>query len=171
MPFFTHLRKQRPDVLAALHAQAKSEAWVECHSRVGRELGSVKDPSSITVLPRLLERIPVLLFAGDQDFICNYLGQESLIQALTWNGGTGLEVRTGFPRFNHKHNYLWQEVETQTWTVGDTPAGTWVSSRNLTYVKVVSNMIFLFDAKWPILPRSLTLRIWPGTINCMQRTT
>ena len=48
------------------------------------------------MLPRVLERIPVLLFAGDQDFICNYLGQESLIQALTWNGGTGLGVRTGF---------------------------------------------------------------------------
>jgi hypothetical protein len=97
MLFTTHPDKQRPDVLAAFHAQAKSEAWVECQSRVGQELGSAKDPSSITVLPRLLERIPVLLFAGDQDFICNYLGQESLIQALTWNGGTGLGVRTGFP--------------------------------------------------------------------------
>jgi hypothetical protein len=97
MPFTTHSRKQRPDVLSALHAQAKSEAWVECQSRVGRELGDPKDPSSITVLPRLLERIPILLFAGDQDFICNYLGQESLIQGLTWNGGTGLGVRTGFP--------------------------------------------------------------------------
>jgi hypothetical protein len=97
MTFTTHPHKQRPDVLAAFHAQAKSEAWVECQSRVGQELGSAKDPSSITVLPRLLERIPVMLFAGDQDFICNYLGQESLIQALTWNGGTGLGVRTGFP--------------------------------------------------------------------------
>jgi len=97
MPFTTHSRKQRPDVLAALHAQAKSEAWVECHSRVGRELGSTKDPSSITIFPRILQRIPVLLFAGDQDFICNYLGQESLIQALTWNGGTGLGVSTGSP--------------------------------------------------------------------------
>jgi carboxypeptidase C (cathepsin A) len=97
MPFTTHSCKQRPDVLAALHAQAKSEAWVECQSRVGRQLGSAKDPSSITVLPRLLERIPILLFAGDQDFICNYLGQESLIQALTWNGGTGLGVRSEVP--------------------------------------------------------------------------
>lgn len=97
MPFTTHSCKQRPDVLAALHAQAKSEAWVECQSGVGRQLGSAKDPSSITVLPRLLERIPILLFAGDQDFICNYLGQESLIQALTWNGGTGLGVRLEVP--------------------------------------------------------------------------
>lgn len=97
MSFTTHSRKQRSDVLAALHAQAKSEAWVECQSGVSHALGSAKDPSSITVLPRLLERNPVLFFAGDQDFICNYLGQESLIQALTWNGGTGLGVRAGFP--------------------------------------------------------------------------
>jgi carboxypeptidase D len=92
----THLRKQRPDVLGALHAQAKSEAWVECQPRVNNQLRQTAAPSSVTVLPRLLERIPVLLFAGDQDLICNYLGQESLIQSLTWNGGTGLGVSTGF---------------------------------------------------------------------------
>jgi hypothetical protein len=92
----THLRKQRPDVVGALHAQAKSEAWVECHPRVNTQMRRINAPSSVTVLPRLLERIPVMLFAGDQDLICNYVGQESLIQSLTWNGGTGLGVRTGF---------------------------------------------------------------------------
>jgi len=51
-----------------------------------------------------------------------------------------------FP-LDRKYDRLWQEVETQTWTVGDTPAGTWVSSRNLTYVKVVSNVVFLVGAK------------------------
>ncbi|KAI9513301.1 alpha/beta-hydrolase [Russula earlei] len=110
---------RRPDVVSALHAQAKSEAWVECLDRLHGQMKQRLVPSSVTVLPRVLEKIPVLLFAGDQDLICNYLGQESLIQSLTWNGGTGLG-----------------EVETLTWTVGDTPAGTWVSSRNLTYVKI-----------------------------------
>ncbi len=88
--------KQRPDVVNALHAQAKSEAWVECLGRIHGELRQKNAPSSVTVLPRVLEKIPVLLFAGDQDLICNYVGQESLIQSLTWNGGTGLGVRTGF---------------------------------------------------------------------------
>jgi len=110
---------RRPDVVNALHAQAKSEAWVECEGRVQRQLKGKIAPSSVTVLPRVVEKIPVLLFAGDQDLICNYVGQESLIQSLTWNGATGLGA-----------------VETQTWTVGDAPAGTWVSSRNLTYVKI-----------------------------------
>lgn len=33
-----------------------------------------------------------MLFAGDQDFICNYVGIESLIQGMEWNGETGLGV-------------------------------------------------------------------------------
>ncbi|THH18196.1 hypothetical protein EW146_g2731 [Bondarzewia mesenterica] len=113
----TYLRRQ--DVVGALHAQAKSESWTECQTRIHRELRLRNSPSSITVLPRVLEKIPVMIFAGDQDFICNYIGLESMIQAMTWNGETGLG-----------------KVETQTWTVGGQPAGTWVSSRNLTYTKI-----------------------------------
>ena len=29
---------------------------------------------------------------GDQDLICNYIGIENMIKALTWNGQTGLGV-------------------------------------------------------------------------------
>lgn len=78
-----------------------------------------KSVSAVTVIPRILEKISIMLFAGDQDLICNYVGIEALISALTWNGGTGLG-----------------KVQTQSWTVNGTPAGTWVTSRNLTYVKV-----------------------------------
>ncbi|KAJ8594013.1 carboxypeptidase KEX1 [Rhizopogon salebrosus TDB-379] len=109
----------RKDVLRALHAEAKSESWVECLGRVGTELRDYLSPSSITLLPSILEKIPVLLFAGDQDFICNYMGIESMIKSLTWNGETGLG-----------------KVQTKSWTVNGSPAGTWVSSRNLTYAKI-----------------------------------
>jgi len=109
----------RKDVVSALHATAKSESWTECRGRVHEEFSDRKAPSSITLIPQLLQKIPVLLFAGDQDFICNYMGIESMIQAMTWNGGTGLGT-----------------VKTQVWTVEGSPAGTWVSSRNLTYVKL-----------------------------------
>ncbi|KAH7912950.1 Alpha/Beta hydrolase protein [Hygrophoropsis aurantiaca] len=109
----------RKDVLVALHATAKSESWVECLGRVGNELHDNLSASSITLLPGILQRIPVLLFAGDQDFICNYMGIESMIKSMTWNGGTGLGT-----------------VQTRSWTVNGSPAGTWVSSRNLTYAKL-----------------------------------
>lgn len=50
--------------------------------------------SSVTLLPGLLEKIPILLFAGDKDFICNHLGIERLIEALEWNGSMGFGVST-----------------------------------------------------------------------------
>ena len=83
---------QRRDVVAALHATAKPETWTECGGRVHSEFYTRTSPSSITVLPSVLERIPVMLFAGDQDLICNYVGMESLMQAMNWNGETGLGV-------------------------------------------------------------------------------
>lgn len=105
--------------MAAMHATSKSTGWVECDSAVFTAMKNQNSDSSITLLPKILEKIPIMLFAGDQDLICNYVGIEALISALTWNGGTGLG-----------------KVQTQSWTVDGTPAGTWVTSRNLTYVKV-----------------------------------
>ncbi|KAI0650444.1 alpha/beta-hydrolase [Trametes meyenii] len=109
----------RRDVVSAIHASNVPGTWVECKSRVHREFSTRKSNSSITVLPRVLERIPVMLFVGDQDLICNYVGIESMIQSMHWNGETGLG-----------------KVQTQSWTVDGSPAGTWVGSRNLTYVKI-----------------------------------
>ena len=105
--------------MEAFHVTGKSTGWVECNSAVRDAMSNQKSQSAITLLSGILEKIPIMLFAGDQDLICNYVGIEALISALTWNGGTGLG-----------------QVQTQSWTVGGTPAGTWVTSRNLTYVKV-----------------------------------
>ncbi|KAK7470149.1 Cell death protease [Stygiomarasmius scandens] len=109
----------RKDVVRALHAEDHSQSWVECRGRIHQELHERQSNSSITVMPRVLERIPVLIFAGDQDLICNYVGLESMIKSMTWNGETGLG-----------------KVQTQSWNVAGNPAGTWVTSRNLTYTKI-----------------------------------
>jgi len=109
----------RKDVVEALHATAHPGSWVECRSSVHRAFHEKDLEASINVLPRLLSKIPALLFAGDQDLICNYIGIENMIKALTWNGQTGLGT-----------------VQTQSWNVNSLPAGTWVTSRNLTYAKI-----------------------------------
>lgn len=83
---------QRPDVVRAIHATAAPNSWTECRGPVHRAFSAKHSNSSITVLPKVLERIPVLLFAGDQDLICNYVGIENMMQAMTWNGATGLGV-------------------------------------------------------------------------------
>ncbi|KAJ7506610.1 Alpha/Beta hydrolase protein [Mycena galericulata] len=116
-PVTTYL--DRTDVVRALHAEKHPGSWVECRGRIHQEFHERLSNSSITVLPKVLERIPVLIFAGDQDLICNYVGLEAMIQALEWNGAQGLGT-----------------VQTQSWSVAGSPAGTWVSSRNLTYTKI-----------------------------------
>ncbi|KAK7033536.1 Cell death protease [Paramarasmius palmivorus] len=109
----------RKEVVNALHANEHAESWVECRGRIHQELHESQSNSSVTLLPKILEKIPVLIFAGDQDLICNYVGLEAMIANLKWNGETGLG-----------------KVQTQSWSVNATPAGTWVASRNLTYAKI-----------------------------------
>jgi len=84
---------KREDVKAAVHANARPGSWVECRGDVHHAFQEAKIKSSATVLPRVLEKVPALLFAGDQDIICNYIGLEAMIKDMTWNGGTGLGVR------------------------------------------------------------------------------
>lgn len=67
---------------------------MECRGRIHQEFHERLSDSSITVLPKVLARIPVLIFAGDQDLICNYVGLEAMIQAMEWNGAKGLGVCT-----------------------------------------------------------------------------
>ncbi|KAJ7265474.1 alpha/beta-hydrolase [Mycena haematopus] len=116
-PVTTYL--DRPDVVRALHAENHPGSWIECRGRVHQEMHERLSDSSIMVLPKVLERIPVLLFAGDQDLICNYVGLEAMIQAMEWNGAKGLG-----------------KVQTESWSVAGAAAGTWVASRNLTYAKL-----------------------------------
>ncbi|KAI0080868.1 alpha/beta-hydrolase [Panus rudis PR-1116 ss-1] len=115
---YTYL--QREDVVRAFHATSASTKWTECRGSIHTAFSARKSNSSITVLPKILERgVPVMIFAGDQDLICNYMGLEAMIQSMRWNGDQGLGT-----------------VQTQSWSVNATPAGTWVTSRNLTYVKI-----------------------------------
>ncbi|OHE92786.1 serine carboxypeptidase [Colletotrichum orchidophilum] len=38
------------------------------------------------IVPNLLEKIPVLIYAGDADYICNWLGNRAWTEALEWPG-------------------------------------------------------------------------------------
>lgn len=38
------------------------------------------------VVPGLLKEIPVLVYAGDADYICNWLGNKAWMEALEWSG-------------------------------------------------------------------------------------
>ncbi|CAB4492190.1 unnamed protein product [Rhizophagus irregularis] len=110
---------RRPDVVKDLHATKKKELWVECDNTVNVRFNGDQSPPSITLFPEILKQIKILLFSGDQDIICNYMGTESMIKNLEWNGYKGFQNNTKL-----------------LWYVNDTLAGHIVAERNLTYVKI-----------------------------------
>ena len=40
-------------------------------------------------IPKILKKIPILIYAGDADFICNWLGNQAWTEALEWPGKAG----------------------------------------------------------------------------------
>ncbi|CAO2658638.1 Nn.00g063610.m01.CDS01 [Neocucurbitaria sp. VM-36] len=114
---------RRPDVIQALHINSdKKTGWQECNGAVSGHFRAKNSEPAVKFLPELIEQIPVLLFSGDKDFICNHVGTEAMIENLSWNGGKGFEVSPGVL------------TAKQDWTFEGEAAGTWQEARNLTYV-------------------------------------
>lgn len=93
MPHYAELIYQRPDVVNALHATKKDTAWVECDGKVGYELHNWQSPAAVTLLPAILEAgVPIMMFAGAEDLICNKNGIKALCDGLKWDGLLGMGV-------------------------------------------------------------------------------
>ncbi|WWC73439.1 uncharacterized protein I206_107408 [Kwoniella pini CBS 10737] len=116
---YTFLR--RDDVIAALHATEKETAWVECDNKVSSELHLRNSPQAGALLPGILEKgVPILMFAGTEDLICNYKGIERIVNNLTWEGQQGMG----------------QNATVQKWYLNDTQVGTWQSGRGMQFAQV-----------------------------------
>ncbi|KAM3070274.1 hypothetical protein ACMFMG_010110 [Clarireedia jacksonii] len=72
------------------------------------------------LVPSILEEIPVLIYAGDADYICNWLGNQAWTEALEWPGQKGFN--------DAKVNDLKLESGDKT--------GTFKSSGNFTFARV-----------------------------------
>jgi cathepsin A (carboxypeptidase C) len=70
-------------------------------------------------IPELLEKIPVLIYAGDADFICNWLGNHAWTEALEWSG---------------KDSY--NKAKLSSFTLDDNEVGKVKSSGNLTFLSI-----------------------------------
>nr|OQO29584.1 Pheromone-processing carboxypeptidase kex1 [Rachicladosporium sp. CCFEE 5018] len=115
---------RRTDVTQALHINPdKKTGWTECNGNVGGAFNAAKSKPAVKLLPALLEKVPIILFSGDRDLICNHIGTENLINSLSWNGGTGMELSPG------------TTAPRRDWTFEGEPAGIYQEARNLTYIK------------------------------------
>jgi carboxypeptidase D len=113
---------QRLNVAAALNVNShRNTGWQECNGAVGSSFTARKSQPSVKLLPDILKEVPVMLFSGAEDLICNHLGTESIIKKMEWNGGKGFDAKgVETPRLN--------------WIVEGESAGYWQAARNLTYV-------------------------------------
>ncbi|ONH65792.1 Pheromone-processing carboxypeptidase KEX1 [Cyberlindnera fabianii] len=111
----------RDDVTLAINLDPARANWTECASPPHVALTNKNSRPSIHFFPQLLERIPIMLFNGNEDIICNNLGVETMISKLTWGGVTGFG----------------DDVVTYNWNLGtNSSSGTVKSARNLTFVDV-----------------------------------
>ncbi|KAF3985146.1 hypothetical protein FT663_05286 [Candidozyma haemuli var. vulneris] len=91
--------------------------WKECR---GIGLNSRDSAPAIELFPELLKHTNIVLFHGNRDIICNYIGAEYLIKELNWNGKQGFS--TSLPTYDWFHE--------------GTNSGYIQSEANLTYVNV-----------------------------------
>ncbi|KNE57924.1 hypothetical protein AMAG_04764 [Allomyces macrogynus ATCC 38327] len=114
-----------PAIVDFIHAKgaggAGSSAWVECASDVYSALQYDMSASAVTLLPALLKHVRVYLYSGDQDYICNHLGTERMVDRLEWNGHVGWPVAG---------------LETRKVAVQGRVFGQRQQADNLTYVRV-----------------------------------
>ena len=76
----------QPKVMAALGVEVSN--YESCNFDINRNFlmaGDWMQPFHHLV-PNILAHIPVLIYAGDADFICNYLGNHAWTEALEWPG-------------------------------------------------------------------------------------
>lgn len=77
----------RPEVQAVLGVRG---TWSECNMEVNMQFVFDFMRNYQQLVPDLLEAgIRVLVYAGDQDFICNWLGNKAWVLDLDWSGKAG----------------------------------------------------------------------------------
>lgn len=111
--------------------------WHECSSKVSNRFRARNSVPAIKLLPRILSEIPIVLFNGNRDIICNYIGTENFIKELEWNGAKGFRDDIALD-----------------WIYDNDISGYIKSDRNLTFVNVFdSSHMVPFDK--PEVSRSL----------------
>lgn len=81
---------QQDSVRESLHV-TESRQWRECKGMVGRRLRADADKPAVHLLPEIAAHVPLVLFNGNLDIICNYLGQELYLNKLEWGGKRGFD--------------------------------------------------------------------------------
>lgn len=76
----------KPEVKQALGVEV--DAYDNCSNQVNAGFVAAGDwmKPYHKLVPKILEEVPMLIYAGDADFICNWLGNRAWTNALEWPG-------------------------------------------------------------------------------------
>ena len=109
-----------PATREALGVTQASSTWSSCNMQVNQQFSSDWMKSQQYTIPPLLEDgIRVLIYAGDADFICNWMGNKAWTLALEWPGKDAFNA-----------------AEDHDWDVAGTKAGTARTAQGLTFLQV-----------------------------------
>ncbi|CAF4022817.1 unnamed protein product, partial [Adineta steineri] len=112
----------RPDVMSSIHINGKKSQWKDFTESVHNAFQAFNSKPSIDLLPNLLEQIPILLYNGEYDLVCNHWAAENMLDNMTWNGKSGFDLGNG------------KVAPIYAWIVDDESAGYIRYARNLTYI-------------------------------------
>lgn len=93
-------------------------------------------------VPAILEEVPILVYAGDTDFICNWLGNRAWTEALEWHGkpAYNAEPTKNLTRRSNVYGSIGDSVgdsvDVSTSADGGKVVGSVKSSGNLTFVRL-----------------------------------
>ncbi|KAL6450496.1 CPY1 Carboxypeptidase Y [Candida maltosa Xu316] len=109
-----------PDVKKALGAEV--DDYQSCNFDINRNFmfaGDWMKPYQKNVIDLLEKELPVLIYAGDKDFICNWLGNQAWTDRLEWSGSKGFS-----------------KAEVREWKVGKKSAGEVKNYKHFTFLRV-----------------------------------
>lgn len=110
----------RDDVKEALGAEVDN--YESCNFDVNRNFlfaGDWMKPYHKAVTDLLESKLPVLIYAGDKDFICNWLGNEAWTNVLPWSGANDFS-----------------SAKVKSWNVKGKEAGKVKNHENFTFLRV-----------------------------------
>ncbi|KAK7678746.1 carboxypeptidase C [Cerrena zonata] len=109
-----------PEVKEALGAEV--DEYESCNFDINRNFllaGDWMKPYFKAVTDLLEEKLPVLIYAGDKDFICNWLGNQAWTNALPWS-----------------HQSDFESEKIKDWKVGKKSAGEVKNYKHFTFLRV-----------------------------------
>ncbi|KAI5950123.1 hypothetical protein KGF54_005271 [Candida jiufengensis] len=97
--------------------------WHECTGRVSRNFNARHSFPSVHKIPDLVKHIPIILFNGANDIICNSQGVMQYLMKLEWNGQIG---------FENKDSQL-------DWIHDNSKVGSYLQERNITFINIYNS--------------------------------